>query len=174
MTDKMEKVLPRDNPVKDFLISANEKFKVYSKMRPEAYRILTVVWDDFCNEPIAALLNPNSGLLTPYSFFKGANGSPVQFPFVDAILICRYQHQIIRATREEPLIDGEGMPLVYHHEGFPPKALVQNPAGRPAPDELLGPLNAVRLEDCLGAEYSPTDLVMWVGGEADESGEPEA
>lgn len=167
-TADKQKTLPRDNPVKDFLLSANEKFQAYSTIRPDAYRILTIVWDDFCNEPITALLHPHSGLLTPKSFFKDRAGQPVQFPYVDAVLICRYQHQLIRSTREEPLIDGEVLPFAYHHYGFPMKAFVANPAGRVVPDELLQPLNAVR-QECLtfGAEYNPMDLVMWIGGDGD-------
>lgn len=162
VVDPLKKTLPRDNPVKDFLVSANEKFEAYSQTRDDAYRILTIVWDDFCNEPIAALLNPNSGLLTDNSFYKGDNGEPVTFPFVDGIIVCRYQHQIIRATREEPLTDGEGLPFVYHHYGFPPKALIANPSGREIPDDLLEPLNAERCDSLMGAEYNPTDLVMWM------------
>jgi len=56
--------LPRDNPVKDFLISADAKFRGYEHHRADALRLLVILWDDFCNEPIAALLNPNAGLLT--------------------------------------------------------------------------------------------------------------
>ena len=119
------------------------------------------MWDDFCYEPIAALLHPHSGLLTSNSFYKDNNGVPVTFPFVDGIVICRYQHQIIRATREEPLMDGEGLPFVYHHYGFPPKVLIVNPAGREIPKDLLEPLNAEWHHALMGAEYNPTDLVMW-------------
>lgn len=164
---EVPKTLPRDNPVKDFLISAEAKFEAYSKVRPDAYRILTIVWDDFCNEPITALLHPMSGLLTPNSFHKDKQGGPVSYPHVDAVLICRYQHQIIRSTREEPLIDNVRVPFEYRHAGFPYKALIGNPAGRAIPDALLHSLNAVRQEELtIGAEYNPMDLIFWVGGEA--------
>jgi len=161
-TDSLKKTLPRDNPVKDFLISANDKFQAYTQTRPDAYRILTIVWDDFCYEPVAALLHPQSGLLTSNSFYKDSDGVPVTFPWLDGVIVCRYQHQIIRATREEPLMDGEGLPFVYHHYGFPPKVLIANPAGREIPEELLEPLNAQRHHILMGAEYNPTDLVMWM------------
>lgn len=155
-------MLPRDNPVKDFLISANEKFTAYEELRPDAVRILTVVWDDHVQEVLAALLNPMSGLLTENSFHKDPNGEAVRFPMVDAILLCRYQIQLHALMRDQPLIDNE-LPFGYHHYEFPPKALIQNPHGRRFPPELLHPLNATRIDDCLGAEYSPNiDIVMWV------------
>src|SRR5690606_31386323 len=56
--------LPRDNPVKDFLESASAKFAEYKTCNPSAYRILTIVWDDYIYEPVTALLHPESGLLT--------------------------------------------------------------------------------------------------------------
>lgn len=153
--------LPRDNPVKDFVVSAEAKFAAYEPLRPEAYRVLSIVWDDFCNEPISALLSPTSGLLTPRSFHKDGAGTAVQYPHVDAIVVCRYQHQIRRATRLEPLADGLLMPLRYRHEGFPFKALVAVPGGRTLPDELIDALNAVPLHPMLGAEYVPSEIVFW-------------
>lgn len=79
--------LPRDNPVKDFLISANSKFKQYAVHRPCAFRILTIVWDDAGQEPISALCNSISGLLTENSFYKDKNGRAVTYEFVDGIVI---------------------------------------------------------------------------------------
>lgn len=152
--------LPRDNPVKDFLISANSKFQ--SELIPDNYfRILTIVWDDFCYEPIAALLGASSGLFTPRSFYK-VDGQPVEFPDIDGVVICRYQHQICRALQERPLGDGEVIPFVYHHTGYPPKAFVQNPNGRIVPGQLIEILNSTPIGDCLGAEYRPNEMVMWI------------
>lgn len=165
LTEVLEKTLPRDNPVKDFLISANEKFEAYTQIRPHAFRILTIVWDDYCNEPISALLHPAAGLLTQNSFHRGSDGAAIVYPQVDAVLICRYHHQLLATTRNEPMIDGETLPFMYHHAGFPPKALIQNPHGRVIPQELLTALAATPLEGCLGAEYIPADMVMWMGDE---------
>ena len=159
--EKTKVTLPRDNPVKDFLTSSEAKFTVYAKRRPDAFRILTVVWDDYVNEPISALLSPMSGLLTAQSFFKDASRAPVSFSYVDAVVICRYQHQIQRATRTQPLLEGETMPLQYRRDGFPFKAFVPVPGGRKLPDSLLDVLNAVPLHPMLGAEYMPSELVMW-------------
>ena len=148
--------------MKDFLVSANAKFEVYSKLRPDAYRILTIVWDDFCNEPIAALVHPFSGLLTPNSFHKDKQGNPISYPYIDAVVVCRYQHQILRSTREEPLMDN--LRVMFQYRGkFPPKALISNPAGRAIPDDLLRTLDAVRQEDlAFAAEYNPMEVILWV------------
>jgi hypothetical protein len=160
----MNPTLPRDNPVKDFLVSAEEKFAVYETHRNGAFRILVIVWDDFCNEPIAALRSPVSGLLTEQSFYRDNDDNPVRYPHVDGVIVIRYQHQIICATRCEPLIDGATEPLLYRHEGFPPKAFIEVPGGRSIPAKLLEALNAKPLSACLGAEYHPIETIMWLDG----------
>jgi hypothetical protein len=156
--------LPRDNPIKDFLVSADEKFKAYEQFRPGALRILVIVWDDFCNEPIAALTSPISGLLTETSFFRDDDGQPVEYPHIDGIVVVRHQHQIIRATRCEPLIDGVSHAFDYGHTGFPPKAYLGAQGGREPSKGLMKALNAMPLENCLGAEYQPVEMIMWFGG----------
>jgi len=67
-------LLPRDNPIKDFLESSNQKFESYQRYYPEDYRLLLIVWDDYIYEPISVLLSPFKGLLTPNSFSKDAEG----------------------------------------------------------------------------------------------------
>ncbi len=154
--------LPRDNPVKDFLISSEAKFEEYETYRQDALRILVIVWDDFCNEPIAALVSPVSGLLTPASFHRDSAGAPVRHPHVDGIIIARHQHQLLRATRCEPLIDGVLDAMRYRHDGFPMKAFIQVPGNREVPRSIIEALNAVPLGDCLGAEYQPAEMIIWV------------
>jgi hypothetical protein len=129
--------------------------------------MVTALWDNFCNEPITALLTPVSGLLTENSH-KGRGGAAVTYPWVDAILVCRYHHQLLRSTRNEPMIDDEPSPFLDHHTGFPPKALVANPHGRPLPEGLLVALDATMLAECLGTEYIPGDPVMWVGEDEEQ------
>lgn len=46
--------LPRDNPVKDFLVSAQEKFQQFEE-EPNFLGVLVIVWDDFIYEPISSL-----------------------------------------------------------------------------------------------------------------------
>jgi hypothetical protein len=156
--------LPRDNPIKDFLVSAEEKFNAYEQYRSGVLRVLVIVWDDFCNEPIAALKSPVSGLLTENSFFCDEDGNPVQYPHIDGIVVVRHQHQIIRATRCEPLIDGVSHAFDYGHTGFPPKAYIRAHGGREPSEQLMNALNTIPLENCLGAEYQPIEMIMWFGG----------
>lgn len=163
-TKALQATPPRDNPVKDFLLSSEAKFAIYESHRPNALRLLVIVWDDFCNEPIAALVSPVSGLLTQNSFHRDANNVAVTYPHVDGVVVIRHQHQLIRATRCEPLIDGVSNALRYRHEGFPPKAFIAVPGGRIVPKAVLDALNLVPLSACLGAEYQPTEVIMWVGG----------
>ena len=158
-----DQTLPRDNPVKDFLILADAKFAAYERYRRDALRLATIVWDDFCNEPIAALLHPAAGLLTPASFYKDGRGSAVAFPHIDGVIIIRHHHQLLHATRCEPLVDGLRHVFDYHHRAFPPKAFIAAHGGRAVPPDVLAALDATPLSECPGAEYHPSDLVMWVG-----------
>jgi hypothetical protein len=158
----MNPMRPKDSPVKNFLVSAEEKFAVYEAHRNGAFRLLVIVWDDFCNEPIAALTSPVAGLLTAQSFSRDNDDNPVRYPHVDGVIVIRYQHQIIRATQCRPLIDGATEPLLYRHEGFPPKAFIEVPGGRSVPDKLLEALNATPLSACLGAEYQPLEMIKWM------------
>jgi hypothetical protein len=52
--EKEQKTFPRDNPVKDFLVSATATFEEYSKRRPDATRILTCCFGErSVNLPLA-------------------------------------------------------------------------------------------------------------------------
>lgn len=164
MLEKEPKTLPRDNPVKDFLISANAKFAEYSAIRPDALRILTIVWDDYCHEAIAALTSPVSGLLTQNSFFRTSDGDKVPFPYVDGIVVCRYQHWIVRGFGNNlPLLDPGYGPVIFmqYHVPEPPKAFIQNPEGRKVSEEIVHALNARPVDDCEGAEYRPLEMIFW-------------
>ncbi|NJM73101.1 MAG: hypothetical protein HC862_24815 [Scytonema sp. RU_4_4] len=87
---------PRDNPVKDFLISADKKFAPFKQENENFSSILVIVWDDYVYEPISSLTHPFCGLFTPNSFAQDAAGEPLQFPSVDGVIIIRHLHQLIR------------------------------------------------------------------------------
>jgi hypothetical protein len=163
MFQDKEKTLPRDNPVKDFLISADAKFAIYRLQREHAFRILTIIWDDYLHEAVAALISSVSGLLTANSFHRDADGQPILFPNIDGIVLCRYQHWIVRAFRNDPMDDPVYGPVVFldYHQPEPPKAFIQNPSGRTVPDEVLTFLNARPIAECNGAEYRPAEMIMW-------------
>ncbi|WP_169703546.1 hypothetical protein [Candidatus Kuenenia stuttgartiensis] len=61
--------LPRDNPLKDFLISAESKFRPFKEENPEFSGVLVVVWELILfTNPFLLLLHEKSGLFTPNSF----------------------------------------------------------------------------------------------------------
>ncbi len=154
--------LPRDNPVKDFLISANEKFESFKKDDPSFVGILVIVWDDHVYEPISSLLHPTSGLLTAQSFHRDEAGNAVKFPNVDGIFVVRHLHQLMRSTKELPLGDGRVDPLAYGDEGsFPFKVFIQNPDAAVVPEAIQRCLQGLPPTKEMGAEYIPSDLVWW-------------
>ena len=106
-------VYPRDNVVKDFLISANEKFSGFKNNNNDCITVLVIIWDDFTYEPISSLLNAETGLLTDRSFYKEGDGTPVRFENIDAIVLVKQSHQIVRATRDELPTDGLNSRLYF-------------------------------------------------------------
>lgn len=155
--------LPRDNPIKDFLLSAEAKFEPFHRRDKNFFGILVIVWDDFVYEPISALLQPDSGLLTQNSYFKDEKGSAIQFPSISGVVIVRHLHQLYRACRDEPLIDGCRGPLDFGKESdFPWKICIQNPGGPLVPPEIFKVLDSRVPSAELGAEYLPQEYIMWV------------
>lgn len=154
--------LPRDNPVKDFLVHADKKFAGFRAADPDFRSLLVIVWDDFINEPLTALLSPSSGLLTPGSFHR-QNDKAVEYPNIDAILLVRHQHQIVRALAGSSVIDDRAHLLDFGRRGsFPPHALVTNPIGKDLPAAFLDAVEAVPIEELTGAaEYHPGEIIMW-------------
>ncbi|MEI2403513.1 hypothetical protein V8V80_11520 [Niallia taxi] len=47
--------------------------------------ILVIVWDDFINEVISTLSNPNAGLLSQNSFYTESN-----FSNIDGVIVLRH------------------------------------------------------------------------------------
>jgi len=157
-----EVTYPRDNPVKDFLVSAQSKFEQFEQ-EPNFVGVLAIVWDDFIYEPISALLHPDSGLLTENSFYRDNDGHPITFSTVGAVLIIRQLHQFVRACRDEQLADELCHPLQYDiGDGFPPKVLVPNPFSKQSTSDLYKILQAEVPSHELGAEYSPKELIWWI------------
>jgi hypothetical protein len=156
-------VLPKDNPVKDFLVSANEKFAGFRSADRDFQSMLVIVWDDFINEPISALKAPSSGLLTPNSFYRDRTGAPVAYPNVDAVLVMRHQHQLRLGMANRPAADERRHFLDYGLPGaFPPHALIANPSGRALGEFWGRVLGGWALEELGGmAEYRPSEVVLW-------------
>jgi hypothetical protein len=158
-----EITLPRDNPILDFLKSANEKFKEFKKLETNFQSVLVIVWDDHIYEPISTLLAPNSGLFTEHSWATDEDGNKLLFENVDSVIIIPHMHQFIRAAGGRPLLDGKILALDYKNKGdYPFKAFISNPHGKGGSKLLIDCLEAYTPDDELGAEYIPSEVVHWV------------
>ena len=160
--DPEKATLPRDNPIKDFLVSAESKFEQF-EAEENFVGVLVIVWDDFIYEPLSSLLHPSSGLLTENSFYKDLEGNPFEFKSVGAVVVIRQLHEIVRACHDEQLADGLVHPLQYDiPHGFLPKVLVANGAS----DATLAQLEEIFLafppDPEMGAEYTPKELIWWI------------
>ena len=155
--------LPRDNPSKDFLASANDKFDGFKKDNDEYIGLLVIVWDDFVNEPISALIHPESGLLTTKSFARDNTGAPLTFSNVDGVVVVRHLHQFMHGCREEHFEDDCRHSLDYGREGeFPFKVYLANPHGcNDVPEEVLTCLQAHPPSPMMGSEYVPSEVTFW-------------
>lgn len=156
-------MLPRDNPIKDFLLSADQKFLEFKKANNAFYSILCIVWDDFIYEPISALLSPNSGIFTPNSFAKDSESKNLLFNNVDCVIVTRHLLPIVRGSRGESLPDQAKHPLDYgRHEEFPFKVIIPNPNSKLTPaDEVIDCFQVLTPGPLLGAEYIPSDIIHW-------------
>lgn len=152
---------PRDNPVKDFLLSADSKFEPFKQEIPNFNSILVIVWDDFIYEPISSLLHPASGLFTPNSFAKDSNNNCLKFLNIDGIVIVRHLHQLMNAAGDKPLGFSCKEAFDYGQDGeFPYKAFIPNPHGKPTAEIMLKCLQARPPSLELGDEYLPQDWVL--------------
>jgi hypothetical protein len=155
--------MPRDNPIKDYLISAESKFEPFRRNDANFFGVLVIVWDDFIYEPISALLQPDSGLFTQNSFFRDLDGNAETFPSISGVVAIRHLNQLLRACRDEQLMDGCRGPFDFGERGkFPWKVFIQNPWGPATPEQAIEALDARPPQDDMGAEYHPQEYIMWI------------
>ncbi len=155
-------VLPRDNTIRDFLRSANEKFAAFKAAGP-TIAILVIVWDDFIYEAISPLVHERVGLLTPNSYARHADG-PELFPNLDAIVLLRHLSYFTHASAEHDLPDRRRDCMHLGGDGALPNVIIQVPGGQPVPDFVTNAFNALPLDhEALAtlADYHANDLVMW-------------
>lgn len=153
--------MPRDNPVKDFLIDADAKFAPF-KSKADYTSMLIILWDDFIYESITALAHAQSGLLTANSFAKDASGNPLTFPNVDAVVLIRHLLYFQRFA------GGAFTPERTHAFDFGDEASLPNvifPMGsRTIPAFIVDGLRALPLDHPFlqrAAEYRPSDIIWW-------------
>lgn len=164
---------PRDNPVKSFLESADEKFQGFRESDPGFRSVLFIVWDDFINEPLTALLAPSSGLFTTASFAVKHGSERHPYPNVDAVVLLRHQHQFRLGLADKRPVDERHHLLDYgSRTDFPPHALIPNPAGKVLNQPWLDALGAWDIADLgmAGSEYRPGEVVLWTNSGETESG----
>jgi hypothetical protein len=155
--------MPRDNPVYDFLVSANTKFAAFSAQGP-FLGILVIVWDDFIYEPITSLLHERCGLLTENSY-RRVGSCAETYPFIDAVVLLRHMTYFRRAAAEDPIGDGRRDAFHIGGAGALPNVIIPVPGGQEIPGFITTALNAIPYSDpsieC-AAEYRPMDAVMWM------------
>jgi hypothetical protein len=162
LAGEQKPILPRDNPIKDFLASAEEKFAPFAG-RKEVIGVLVVVWDDFIFEPITSLVHePSQGLLTDRTFARRSDGSPVTYPHLDAVVVVRHLTYFQQGAAEQ-LAEREHA-FDFGGDGDLPNVLVPVPGGKQLPDFVQSGLRAIRYDDeMLGrfADYRPQEVVIW-------------
>jgi hypothetical protein len=153
-------VLPRDNVVKDFLVSAQEKFRGFSPDKP-LHGVLVIVWDGHLYEPISSLRHPEAGLFTPNSFARDADGNRVDFEAVDGVVVMEGLNQLGPATQEREPDPGKD-PFVVGPLDLP-AAWCANRAGLGLDPRLAATLAAQPVEALAHiAEYRPQDVIFWI------------
>tara|TARA_R110000787_G_scaffold286432_1_gene404936 strand:- start:12529 stop:13524 length:996 start_codon:yes stop_codon:yes gene_type:complete len=154
---RAEATLPRDNTLKDFLASADTKFRDFSA-KPRT-GILFVLWDSYIFEATSALRHEDAGLLTANSWLHNANGR-VPFDAVDGVVVLNHLDILKLAPQEQPIRRDD--PFTIGGEGQPPNVWCPN-LGRGDLDPLVaGIFDAAPVGDLVAADYMPKDYVMWL------------
>ncbi|HYJ29718.1 MAG TPA: hypothetical protein VEW25_05190, partial [Allosphingosinicella sp.] len=89
--------LPRDNVIKDFLASADRKFRDFSN-KPRT-GLLVVLWDGYIFEITSALSHAEAGLLTAKSWHQH-DGPRVPFDALDGVIVLNHLEVIKVAAQE--------------------------------------------------------------------------
>lgn len=156
--------LPRDNIIKDFLISADTKFKNFKLEDKNILSVLVIVWDDYIYEPISSLKNDFTGLLTEQSYYKDKNQKAVKFQNIDNIVLLRNMTEVVKCTIHDiNPTSGLSHPLDYGKKGIAlPKSLftVNSHDKEDFILELFECTRQVHLEHF--ADYKAQDLIMWM------------
>lgn len=148
--------LPRDGTIKDFLVSAQAKFENFTEDAAEGY--LIVVWDQHMYEAIGSLNHPETGLLTPASWYK-KGGLAVTFPDVSGVIVINRLEQLKAGAQEM-----SEFPDVFQLGGPNSLPNTWHPNGAVELDELLsGAFDAQHFEGLgIAADYSMLEYILWM------------
>jgi hypothetical protein len=154
--------LPRDTPVKDFLVSSEQKFADFPVV-PGA-NILIIVWDDYIYEPLGSLIGEPAGLLTPGSWYKDSKGAPVSYDNIDGIVLVRHMTYFQRALADHDLQDRFGA-FDFGSSTALPNVFIPTTTGRNVDELITRRLRAMDFRDQSlenAAEYKVQDYVVWL------------
>lgn len=155
--------LPRDNVLKDFLESAERKFRDFS-VKPRT-GMLVVLWDGYIFEITSALSHEHSGLLTDHSWHQ-RGGVRVPFDAVDGVIVLNHL-EVIKVAAQGYWKARQDDPFRIESVSQPPNVWCPN-LGRGALDPHIAEIfNAWSLDEvAVAADYAPKDLVMWIDAAA--------
>lgn len=149
--------LPRDNTMKDFLVSAEQKFVGFDA--GEVTGILVVVWDLNMYEAISVLMHPQAGLLTENSWFN-VKGVTATFPSVDGVIVLNRLEQLKQGAQER--IDHID-PFELGGTDALPNTWCPNIGNGDLSPMVAAGFDAFHHEGtAIGADYSIMDYVMWL------------
>lgn len=151
--------LPRDNVVKDFLASADQKFRDFDGDSTSS--ILAIVWDSHIYEATSILKHEHSGLLTDKSWFAH-NGSVIQFASVDHVIVINRLDDLVCAAQEGvSSLDSE--PFVLGGPTSLPSVWCPNVHADELEQRICEPFDAWPFDGTgVAADYALTDYVMWL------------
>jgi len=121
--DLVSAIPARDNTLRSFLRSADEKFGVL-KNRSEFRGILVIVWDDWIEEAIHPLLNARNGLLTPTTYSE-KDGVLEVFHNVDTVLILKHLTNFVEAAADNGQMGSELDPMSISNSDAHPNIVLQ-------------------------------------------------
>ncbi len=150
--------LPRDNTIKDFLASAENKLRDFSA-KPRT-GILVVLWDSYVFEATSALSHEHAGLLTANSWHRDGSDR-IPFDAVDGVIVLNHL-EILKLAPQEQAIRRDD-PFTIGGEGQPPNVWCPNLGGGDLDPFVADIFDARALADMtMAADYTPKDYVMWI------------
>lgn len=158
---------PLDNKIKDYLISANEKFSTFKTADRSTHTILILVWTQHRYEAISPMMNGMCGLFTDSSYLKNDDGTPVEFKNIDGVIVTSHYDVILHGSRDEALPPGHSNPLDFGNvfdPNYSHPVYIQNPASSNAKATAL--LDGIKAIDYVESGGNPLtsamDMIFWL------------
>jgi hypothetical protein len=158
---------PKDNNLKDFLVSAEEKFCSFDSHKP-TYGVLIVVWDEHMYEAISPLTHPHCGLLTEGTWLRDEQDQPLRFESVNGVFVLDHFGVLTAASREEAPRH-RAHPFKVVDENYRSNVWCPNDGCGEIPRFLLQGFDAFDQDAYRGvvADYDNLELIFWLSRDAD-------